>query len=134
MIVPTGWLGSPLTTEPPCYTRRTGGRRPRWRTLRLHAAPVEAPRCAVSSPSCTKRSSRGTLGDLATTFATRSIKGEVAIVVSGSSADSEAASLADGRRRVERLVTEGVKRSAAARLVAEDTGLPRRELFAVDDT
>jgi 16S rRNA (cytidine1402-2'-O)-methyltransferase len=77
--------------------------------------------------------SRGALGDLATAFAARSIKGEVAIVVSGSSADPEAASLADGRRRVERLVSEGVKRSAAARLVAEDMGLPRRELFAVDE-
>jgi hypothetical protein len=41
-------------------------------------------------------------------------------------------SLADGRRRVEVLVAEGVKRSAAARLVAEETGLPRRELFAVE--
>jgi hypothetical protein len=31
------------------------------------------------------------------------------------------------------LVAEGVKRSAAARIVAEETGLPRRELFAIDD-
>jgi 16S rRNA (cytidine1402-2'-O)-methyltransferase len=78
--------------------------------------------------------SRGTLGDLATAFATRSIKGEVAIIVSGSSTDLGSASLVDGRRRVERLVAEGVKRSAAARLVAEDTGLPRRELFAVNES
>jgi hypothetical protein len=31
------------------------------------------------------------------------------------------------------LVAEGVKRSAAARIVAEETGLPRRELLAIDD-
>ncbi len=42
-------------------------------------------------------------------------------------------SLEEGRARVDRLVAAGVKRSAAARLVAEDTGHPRRELFALED-
>jgi 16S rRNA (cytidine1402-2'-O)-methyltransferase len=74
---------------------------------------------------------RGSLGDLAAEFGARTIKGEVAIVVAGSTASTASVSLADGRRRVERLVAEGVKRSAAARLVAEETGLPRRELFAL---
>jgi 16S rRNA (cytidine1402-2'-O)-methyltransferase len=76
---------------------------------------------------------RGTLEELAVEFASRSIKGEVAIVVEGSSAPADAISLADGRRRVQRLVGEGVKRSAAARLIAEETGLPRRELFVADE-
>lgn len=76
---------------------------------------------------------RGTLGDLATAFSARSIKGEVVIVVAGSSATLESVGLAVGRRRVAMLVGEGVKRSSAARLVADETGLPRRELFALDD-
>jgi 16S rRNA (cytidine1402-2'-O)-methyltransferase len=77
--------------------------------------------------------SRGALGELAAEFGARTIKGEVAIVVAGGTATTEATiSLEVGRRRVETLVAEGVKRSAAARLVAEETGLPRRELFATD--
>ncbi len=77
---------------------------------------------------------RGPIGELAIEFAQRSIKGEVAIVVAGSSEEQTAViSLEAGRRRVEVLVAEGVKRSAAARLVAEETGLPRRELFAIEE-
>lgn len=73
---------------------------------------------------------RGSLAELATAFAKRTVKGEVAIVVAGSTdAEVAAVSLEAGRQRVEVLVKEGVKRSAAARLVAEETGLPRRELF-----
>jgi 16S rRNA (cytidine1402-2'-O)-methyltransferase len=76
---------------------------------------------------------RGSLGELATELSQRSIKGEVVIVVAGSSEEQTAViSLEAGRRRVEVLVAEGVKRSAAARLVAQETGLPRRELFAVE--
>ena len=41
-------------------------------------------------------------------------------------------SLAAGRRRVAALVAGGMRRSEAARQVAAETGLPRRELFAVD--
>jgi 16S rRNA (cytidine1402-2'-O)-methyltransferase len=77
---------------------------------------------------------RGSLGELAAGFADRTVKGEVTIVVAGSSEDgTKTVTLSVGRQRVEVLVAEGVKRSAAARLVAEETGLPRRELFAVDD-
>jgi len=77
---------------------------------------------------------RGSLAELATEFGDRSVKGEVAIVVAGAPEGAvAAASLVVGRRRVEALVAEGVKRSTAARLVAEETGLPRRELFAVED-
>lgn len=74
---------------------------------------------------------RGSLGALATEFAARSVKGEVAIVVSGSHDTPDMVSLETGRRRVAALVAEGVKRSSAARMVAEETGLPRRELFAL---
>jgi len=77
---------------------------------------------------------RGSIGELATELSQRSIKGEVVIVVAGSSEEQAAViSLEAGRKRVEVLVAEGVKRSAAARLVAQETGLPRRELFALDD-
>jgi 16S rRNA (cytidine1402-2'-O)-methyltransferase len=75
---------------------------------------------------------RGPLGELAIEFAQCSIKGEVAIVVAGSTEEQAAAvNLDTGRQRVDVLVAEGVKRSAAARLVAEETGLPRRELFSI---
>ena len=61
------------------------------------------------------------------------VKGEIVIVVAGATAEDVAeVSLEAGRTRVERLVAEGLKRSAAARMVAEETGLPRRELFATD--
>jgi len=77
---------------------------------------------------------RGTLEELAAGAEATPVKGEVVIVVAGaSSQDVAELSLEAGRARVERLVAEGVKRSAAARLVAEETGLPRRELFALDD-
>ncbi len=74
---------------------------------------------------------RGTLAELAAAAASEPIRGEVVIVVAGATAEATASlSLADGWARVDRLVAEGVKRSSAARIVAEETGLPRRELFA----
>jgi 16S rRNA (cytidine1402-2'-O)-methyltransferase len=77
---------------------------------------------------------RGPLSELAAAIETRPIKGEVVIVVAGATVEDVAAvSLEAGRARVERLVAEGVKRSSAARMVAEETGLPRRELFALDE-
>ena len=76
---------------------------------------------------------RGTLGELADELARTPVKGEVVIVVAGASESAVAAiDLEQGRERVRRLVAEGVKRSAAARIVAEETGLPRRELFATE--
>ncbi len=73
---------------------------------------------------------RGGLAELAAEAAAKAVKGEVVIVVAGATADEVAGiGLADGRARVERLVAEGVKRSTAARMVAKETGLPRRELF-----
>lgn len=76
---------------------------------------------------------RGTLGELADELARTPVKGEVVIVIAGASDIAVAAiDLEQGRERVRRLVAEGVKRSAAARIVAEETGLPRRELFETE--
>jgi len=76
---------------------------------------------------------RGSLGELARELADTPLKGEVVIVVAGATEEGSAtASLEAGRARVEMLVAEGVKRSAAARIVAQETGLPRRELFVLE--
>jgi 16S rRNA C1402 (ribose-2'-O) methylase RsmI len=65
-------------------------------------------------------------------------RGEVVLVVSGRDAsaaptgDEEQpgrASMDDGRARVQALVGEGVPRSEAARRVASETGLSRRDLY-----
>jgi 16S rRNA (cytidine1402-2'-O)-methyltransferase len=74
---------------------------------------------------------RGTLGELAADAQARPPKGEVTLVIAGAlermpvTEDLEA-----GRRRVDALVSQGLKRSAAAQRVAAETGLPRRDLFA----
>ena len=75
---------------------------------------------------------RGTLAELAQRAATETVRGEVTIVVAGTSEDAGAAptmSLSAARAEVDRLVGEGMSRSSAAREVAHRTGLPRRELF-----
>jgi 16S rRNA (cytidine1402-2'-O)-methyltransferase len=78
---------------------------------------------------------RGSLVELADAVAARPLKGEIVIVIAGApKREGASVGLADGRARVERLVAEGVKRSVAARIVADDTGLPRRELFTPDET
>jgi 16S rRNA (cytidine1402-2'-O)-methyltransferase len=102
---------------------------------------------------------RGTLGDLAARAAREAPRGEVTIVVGGAPAGdvrrlgrgvagSSSTVVPDGpagvpdnggsearlraaRDRVGRLVADGLPRSAAARQVAAETGLPRRELFRV---
>jgi 16S rRNA (cytidine1402-2'-O)-methyltransferase len=87
---------------------------------------------------------RGTLAELATGAVAEPPRGEVTIVVAGESREvggaapgsgreglsaDPAADLAAGRERVTRLVASGSTRSAAAREVARDTGLSRRDLF-----
>jgi 16S rRNA (cytidine1402-2'-O)-methyltransferase len=77
---------------------------------------------------------RGPLGRLAEELATTPPRGEVVIVVAGATEAAVAAvSLEAGRARVAMLASQGLKRSVAARLVAEETGLSRRELFEVVD-
>jgi 16S rRNA (cytidine1402-2'-O)-methyltransferase len=88
---------------------------------------------------------RGTLIDLAVGAAADPPRGEVTIVVAGETrsvggtggsrggagadAASRASALAAARQRVARMMADGSTRSAAAKEVARDTGLPRRELF-----
>ncbi len=106
-------------------------------TLRDLVAACGPERRAVVARELTKlheETRRGTLSELADWAAASPLKGEIVIVVAGSTEEEVAqVSLEAGRARVARLVTEGVKRSSAARMVAEETGLPRRELFAKED-
>lgn len=106
-------------------------------TLADLAAACGADRTAAVCRELTKLHEeirRGTLGELADDLARAPIKGEVVIVVAGASRAAVAAmDLEAGRARVAMLAAQGLKRSAAARLVAEETGLSRRDLFAVVD-
>ncbi|MDQ3492341.1 MAG: 16S rRNA (cytidine(1402)-2'-O)-methyltransferase [Chloroflexota bacterium] len=123
-------------------------------TLRDLAAACGSDRRATVSRELTKlheETLRGTLGELAARTAEKAPRGEVTLVVAGADAASaDAASvhrtnapgvagersataaerLAAARQRVDALSREGATRSAAARQVASETGLPRRALFA----
>ncbi|MBA2275160.1 MAG: 16S rRNA (cytidine(1402)-2'-O)-methyltransferase [Chloroflexi bacterium] len=112
-------------------------------TLLDLAAVCGAERRAAVSRELTKlheETLRGTLGELAARVAGKSLRGEVTLVVAGADSSSAAQDdeppgralerLAAGRARVAALAGEGLSRSAAAREVARETGLPRRALFA----
>ena len=111
-------------------------------TLRDLAAACGGDRRAALCRELTKRHEeirRGSLGELCTAVDEKPVRGEVTLVIAGKTTppDEEAPaeradSLAAGRRRVSALVAGGMRRSEAARQVAAETGLPRRELFAVD--
>jgi 16S rRNA (cytidine1402-2'-O)-methyltransferase len=114
-------------------------------TLRDLATACGADRAAAACRELTKlheQIARGRLVDLAAAVADGSIpaRGEVVIVVSGRDAGDAAAAPAQdasearasldlARARVGALVAEGLARSEAARRVAAETGLPRRELY-----
>ena len=113
-------------------------------TLRDLATACGADRAAAVCRELTKmheQIARGALGELAMAAADGSIpaRGEVVLVVRGvdpaagpvpgGEARPLAASLDDGRARVQALVGDGVPRSEAARRVASETGLSRRELY-----
>jgi 16S rRNA (cytidine1402-2'-O)-methyltransferase len=108
-------------------------------TLRDLAAVCGDERVAAVCRELTKRHEevrRGSLEELAAWAAHRPLKGEVTIVVGGAPSRDEAAPPADldtARARVDALVLGGVARSAAAKQVAAETGLPRRELFRQRD-
>jgi 16S rRNA (cytidine1402-2'-O)-methyltransferase len=77
---------------------------------------------------------RGSLGGLADQARSGAIpaRGEMTIVLGwgvGPAFASERASLDDGRARVKALIAAGVGRSEAARRVAAETGIPRRQLY-----
>ena len=84
---------------------------------------------------------RGSLGELAAAVADGTIpaRGEFVLVVGMGEPHRKSGDpvldLATARAAVERLVAEGIGRSEAARRVAADTGLPRRQLYgaAADD-
>lgn len=78
---------------------------------------------------------RGTVSDLAAAAERTQLRGEVTIVVEGASSRRgfESVDMAAGRRQVAALVSDGLSRSEAARVVAVLTGLPRRELFDLSD-
>jgi 16S rRNA (cytidine1402-2'-O)-methyltransferase len=106
-------------------------------TLRDLAAACGADRPAALCRELTKLHEevrRGTLDELAIGATERPPRGEVTIVVAGRSTDSAAeapaaADLAAARTRVGALVGGGMSRSAAAKQVAAETGLPRRDLY-----
>ncbi len=107
-------------------------------TLRDLATACRDGRIAALCRELTKRHEeirRGTLGELFSGMAERPINGEVTIVVSGADITPPeiVVSLDEGRRRVGLLVADGLSRSAAAREVAQETGLLRRELFDAPD-
>ncbi|MDQ3553285.1 MAG: 16S rRNA (cytidine(1402)-2'-O)-methyltransferase [Chloroflexota bacterium] len=115
-------------------------------TLRDLAAACGADRPATVSRELTKlheETLRGTLGELAMRAVERPPRGEITLVVAGAeerlvARDEEPGDartrLAAGRSRVDALVREGLPRSAAARQVASETGLPRRSLFSHADS
>jgi 16S rRNA (cytidine1402-2'-O)-methyltransferase len=102
-------------------------------TLRDLAAACGADRPAALSRELTKvheETWRGTLGELTARADEEPPRGEVTIVVAGAEADpAPTADLAEARRLVDDLVADGMPRTAAARRVSAQTGVPRRELF-----
>ena len=106
-------------------------------TLRDLALACRADRAGAVARELTKvheQIERGTLGDLAAAVADGRIptRGEFVLVVGrsdvvpGSGGDGD---LAAARVAVEALVAKGIARGEAARRVAADTGLPRRQLY-----
>ncbi len=72
---------------------------------------------------------RGSLVDLAAHFADREVKGEVVIVLGESSDYVDEAAPSDIAALVQQLRASGMSASAAAREVAELTGMPRSEVY-----
>jgi 16S rRNA (cytidine1402-2'-O)-methyltransferase len=113
-------------------------------TLRDLAAACGPDRLAAVCRELTKlheQIARGTLEELAGAVGDGSIpaRGELVLVVSGRDASAAPAagddvramgtSMEEGRAQVQALVAEGVPRSEAARRVASQTSLSRRELY-----
>ena len=103
-------------------------------TLRDLALACGGERKAALCRELTKRHEeirRATLEALLASVAERPLKGEVTIVVAGAPARAAdvAADPVEARNRVAALVAAGMRRSEAARRVAAETGLPRKDLF-----
>ena len=108
-------------------------------TLRDLAAACGGERAAALCRELTKLHEevrRGTLAGLAEEASHRPPRGEVTLVVAGRPASDPNDAVAPGaedleaaRRRVAALVAGGQSRAAAAKQVAAETGLPRRDLY-----
>ncbi|MGO9178091.1 MAG: 16S rRNA (cytidine(1402)-2'-O)-methyltransferase [Candidatus Limnocylindrales bacterium] len=112
-------------------------------TLRDLAAACGEGRVAALCRELTKiheEVRRGSLGELATSAVGDPPRGEIVVVVggrqgaelAGAAARVDSVSALKARDRVAQLVRDGLTRSSAARQVARETGLPRRELFRPD--
>src|SRR5262249_46806802 len=112
-------------------------------TLRDLAAACGTDRRAAVCRELTKlheQVARGTLGELAAQVGPGiPERGRIAIVIAGSdhsagapASGSASLDLAAARVQVRALIGEGVRPSEAARRVADETGLPRRELYRTD--
>jgi 16S rRNA (cytidine1402-2'-O)-methyltransferase len=108
-------------------------------TLRDLAEVCGSDRAAAVCREMTKRHEeirRGPLGVLARWAADRPLKGEVTIVVGSAVLDpgsaEQSGDLDAARARVDTLVEGGLPRSQAAKQVAGETGLSRRELFRTE--
>lgn len=103
--------------------------------LQAMAQAFGAHRPAVMTRELTKlfeETTRGTLGTLATQAAADSPRGEVTVVVGGAPPETAADTDDEAvRARVEALVGEGLSRRDAVRQVADETGLPKRHVYAV---
>jgi 16S rRNA (cytidine1402-2'-O)-methyltransferase len=108
-------------------------------TLRDLAAECGQDRRAALCRELTKRFEevrRGTLGELEASVAERPPRGEITLVVAGwvsGPTGVDGPDLEAARQRVAALVEGGMRRPHAARQVAAETGLPRRDLFSVRD-
>lgn len=108
-------------------------------TLRDLAAACGPDRAAALCRELTKLHEevrRGSLAALADEAVRRPPRGEVTLVVAGrpdsaarGSGPPDAEDLVPARRRVAALVAGGLSRAAAAKQVAAETGLPRRDLY-----
>jgi 16S rRNA (cytidine1402-2'-O)-methyltransferase len=108
-------------------------------TLRDLAAACGADRAVEVCRELTKlheQIARGSLAELGAAVADGSLpaRGEIVIVVGGApapdpSSDAAAATLASARAEVAERVAGGASPSAAAKAVASETGLPRRDLY-----
>ncbi|PZE66018.1 16S rRNA (cytidine(1402)-2'-O)-methyltransferase [Curtobacterium sp. MCBD17_021] len=71
---------------------------------------------------------RGTLAEL-TEWAADGVRGEICVVVAGSTASAEDATIEDGVRLVLERVAAGARMKEAAAAVADATGLSKRDLY-----
>jgi 16S rRNA (cytidine1402-2'-O)-methyltransferase len=72
---------------------------------------------------------RGTLSDAILYYAGTRVRGEVVVLVAGAAASPAAADPDEAARQVRALIERGEKPSAAARLVARQLGMSRREAY-----